>query len=157
MNMAGGLQVRWSLHPRMRPVGQRTWVVTTSKRDLLAVRAGWQPLLLVTHNGSLETVEPLCAAEYKQQLLSRPSRRISFPENISPVGLWEGCKSHLNAVSCSVTWITLGFRRVVVLRTALFWVITQRVTVIPYTRFGAVYRSTLQRSKDPNGKSRRDR
>jgi len=33
-----------------------------------------------------------------------------------------------------------GFRREV-LRTALFWVITQRVVVISYRRFGTTYRS----------------
>jgi len=33
------------------------------------------------------------------------------------------------------------------LRTALLWVITQRVVVIPYRRFGTAYRSQLQGSR----------
>jgi len=33
------------------------------------------------------------------------------------------------------------------LKTALFWVITQRVMVIPYQRFGTTYRSYPQGSK----------
>ena len=35
-------------------------------------------------------------------------------------------------------------------RTALFWVITQRVVVIPYRRFGTTYRSHLQGSRVKN-------
>jgi hypothetical protein len=33
------------------------------------------------------------------------------------------------------------------MRTAVFWVITQRVVVISYRRFGTTYRSHLQGSK----------
>jgi hypothetical protein len=33
------------------------------------------------------------------------------------------------------------------LRTALFWVVTQRVVVIPHRRFGTTYRSHLHGSK----------
>ena len=34
-----------------------------------------------------------------------------------------------------------------ILRTALFWFITQRVVVTPYQRFGTTYRSSLQGSR----------
>jgi len=34
-----------------------------------------------------------------------------------------------------------------VMRTTLFWVVTQRVVVISYRRFGTTYRSHLQRSR----------
>jgi hypothetical protein len=33
------------------------------------------------------------------------------------------------------------------MRTALFWVNTQRLVVIPYRRFGTTYRSRLQSSR----------
>ena len=120
---------------------------------MLALTDGWQPLLLMTHNGSLETVQILSAAQDKQQLLSRPSRYISFAENTRPVGSWKRDVSRMwMQFPAPLLQILPGFRRVKVLRTALFWVITQRVAVIPYRRFGAVYWSALQRSKDQNGK-----
>jgi len=40
-----------------------------------------------------------------------------------------------------LTSYLIGFR----LKTAAFCVITQRVVVIPYRRFGTIYRSHLQR------------
>jgi hypothetical protein len=39
-------------------------------------------------------------------------------------------------------------------RTALFWVITQRVVAISYRRFGTTYRSHLQRSRIQNPQER---
>jgi hypothetical protein len=35
------------------------------------------------------------------------------------------------------------------MRSALFWVITQRMAVIPYPRFGTNYRSYIQESRSP--------
>jgi len=48
-------------------------------------------------------------------------------------------KSIKEIISKDERIVTLQF-----LRTALFWVITQRAVVIPYRRFGTVYRSSLQ-------------
>jgi hypothetical protein len=53
------------------------------------------------------------------------------------------------------TWINLSvakFRRytfsIFLWKTAVFWVFTRRVVVIPYRRFGTTYRSHLQRVKN---------
>ena len=49
-----------------------------------------------------------------------------------------------------------SFETSVPVRTALFWVITQRVVVIPRRRFGTTYRSHLQGSRRPIVFSRND-
>jgi len=55
-----------------------------------------------------------------------------------------------NIVYYSLRPGTFGF-----MRTALFWVITQQVVVIPYRRFGTTYRSYIQGSgiKKTSGKN----
>jgi len=35
------------------------------------------------------------------------------------------------------------------LKSAIFWIITQRIVVIPYRRFGTIYRSHLPGSRNP--------
>ena len=42
-----------------------------------------------------------------------------------------------------------GVKRIQMFKTALFWVIPQRMVVIPYRRFGTTYRFRLSKVKNP--------
>ena len=72
---------------------------------MLALTGRLQPLQLMTHNGSLETVELL-----RTNSSSYLDPRVAFhsPKNKTGRFVKDGCKSHLNAVSCSVTSMTFG-------------------------------------------------
>jgi hypothetical protein len=70
--------------------------------------------------------------------------------------LWD-CWSHVTPSQTAVlkSALTLPFHlRFQKNRTALFWVITQRVVVISYRRFGTTYRSHLQGARTVTLKSR---
>jgi hypothetical protein len=85
MKMAGGLQAAGGViclqhMDEARQAGREPEWLDVEER-CVGTSSPLTTVLLVTHIGSRETVELLCAAEDKPQLLSRPRRSTAFAEN----------------------------------------------------------------------------